>query len=962
MSKRTRSLLLLSLSMAGCFAHGQAPPDWFLNCVDPKNKTPLSNPYDINSIYNQLMLCSVGNVGTFTAGGPSTDPGPCYDPNAAAVNNMGRFCMSFGRWDDPATDPKNHGSVQQYSPNFHSGNMALNWGAPFTPGYCYANLLIDGTETFYGSAQNLFFSGFSNRYMFINDIEGDLSTRLQVELVADAVRFRWQVTNNGTVAHKVGLWFGSGANMLVDQVNYPGNHGVNGKTWAGFAEDATNVLFTNYYGSNEFKPAYVYVPTTRPPDTDTIYNRDINATLYPDYVDFVFGQTDAFGMRILNGPTAATKDIATNNPTQSNEMDIGKGFFLLGHLSAGPIAMPDQMIFDTVFLDVPAFVQKFPAVTVPPKGTQQFLNYMVSSWGNGNYALPYGVVVDAPHIVQTSDADATQLNPNPSHIRIWVDNVGGFAFDQHEFTLNDVTITMTFKKPGFTFTDVTGTIPQSNVVRINALAPRADDFRDFYVLADANVEGDIPYVVTIDSEPGDVHKEIDGDIVVASRPRTTLQPGANMISAPFNFVDTSWQAILSNFQADSGNEVQTFTWNAQRQEYENSLSAEQGKGAWAVFQNPQPVTDNYGGGPTPPSTQQTPSIQCYPGWNLIANPFNYPFPIVQINGVLAGDPTNVHTFQELVSLGYVSPYVATWDAVAKTYTYIDATSGVLEPNKAYWLNVLVESNLTIAYPPLFVEGVPNAARKMNTSVSSKLATGWQLQLAARHEFGTADSQNYVGSVASQSQANRLNMFKAPMAPKQPVQLGIIQTYNNKPKLMTRAYSAPQNSYQWTVAVDVVKPGNVTLSWPNISTLPKTLSIVLKDQTSGAQADLRANAAYSFSALTPGRRLFTLSVQKLAPIVDGLSVVQRPSTAYATYSVNYSLEAAATTTTSIFDASGQLIRVLHSNRADNAGSYADFWDRRNSAGMLVGAGMYVAQVSASTSDGRADSKSLQFPVR
>jgi hypothetical protein len=857
----TRSTAILFAIGAGSVAMAQNfPPDWGVECTDPQNQQPASIPYIANQVNNELFSCVLGGSGTYTFGGGT---GPCYGApiGAKSAPNAGKFCFSYGDWTGGTDGVTGVGSIQQYSNNFHSANLALNFGAPSLPSYAYANLIVDGKKEYFGASFREFFRGFSNRYMFFTQTIGDLDINLHVELVCDAVRMRWLITDTAPTSHNIGLWFGSGVNMLTDELNFPGNASENGANGSGvtpFFNASTN-------SGRNFKPTYIYLPNQRPPDTDIAFDRATNASTFPAYVDFLFGQTDAFGMRFENEPSEATNDTSTNQPTKANGFTLGKSLFVIGDITDGTPTFPEFLEPDTGFLGSVGFIQKFQTQQVLPGQQLQILNYVRSNWGNGSYSLPYGAVVDAPHLISTRDTNfdgspnPTGITPNPFTLRTWVDNVGGFAFDQKEFPLNDVRIQLSFDNPGVTI------VGGSALRTIPDVEPRQDAFVDYQCKIGPDVVGLVGYKVIIDSQPGTVHKEINGTIVVAARPRTTLYPGPNMISAPYKFADSSWNAILGNFvdPAVPNASVQTYTWDPRQKGYVISLDSERGRGAWAIYHNPanKPQTQNFTGNPqTPPGfNDQTQLVQLASGWNMIGDPYNYSFPINQINGVSSGDPQHAHTFGELVSLGFVSNFVAYWDAAQQAYVYVNSGDGELDPLKGYWINVLTDNDLTLSYPPLFVEGLPGSNRKRKVAPAKMSPTNWKFQVVAQMN-NSVDSQNYVGLAPNIVEVRKGRVYEPPMAPNQMVSFATVESINNKAQRLATALNVPKPGYyRWDMSLYTTKAGSVTIRFPNVGVLPTSLQFKFVDETANKIIDPRAVRSYTFAA-TMGDRRFALVAQ------------------------------------------------------------------------------------------------------
>lgn len=934
-TKKKLSSLLIAMSVV---ASGYAQQDWTTICIDPENTEPRSTPYIVQAVQNSLIRCVMGVNGTVTYGG---DAGPCFAP-AETINIAGRFALSAG----PV------GSIHRPSPNFVDDNMGYTFGALSDPVWCYAAVSVDGTRTRYGSGgMGTAFVGFSNRYMIGEATQGGVVTRLQVEVVADAIRFRWRITNSDAQnPHNVGIWFGASPAMFL--------------TSGG--SSSTGDIVSGFDGG---KPSYIKPSSGRPPVTQRNYIRAEDPIGFPKYVDFMFGQTDYFGFRIENEPSEATFDEnPANNPATANEFWLGGANGILGAPSDNDANFPNGITPDTGFLNNPGFSQGFPEVSVPAAGTIDLVHYVRSNFSSAaNYALPYGASVDAPRVIAASTAGGSLngLTPNPIPIRVYVDNVGGYAFDGKEFPLNDVRIKLIFPTNlGVTIQGAPASKPTERELSIAVVQPHQLSSVDFQAVLDETAVGTIPYTVEIYSQPGNVKKIMKGEIYVASKAQIQLYPDANMISLPHNFTNSSLDVIFAPFKDPNvpGGDLQFYQYRPGQQGYVIVNSAPRGEGFWAIYKKTgsSPVLAPYGGNPTTGGgfLNQAPLIQTKSGFNMIANPYNYRIPINQIIGVSASGPQVARTMAEMVSLGYVQSFLTTWNPVTKDYEFVDTDNGYLEPHRAYWLNVLTLDDLTLNYPPVFTEGIPNMTRKP-VNVWPQTPEKWRLRLSARTRNG-ADSENYIAKVSSSDAVKQARVNEPPMAPEpyQLVSLAIEEVIDGQTRKMAQSAQAGTGRKEYNVVVTAKEAGDVTINWPNLATLPKNVRLKLIDPATNITRSLRQTSGYTFKMEEPGTRNLKIVVEEGAAdsLVIGNVVVTAPGRGTnAPVTINYTLGGDATTTVRILSATGQEVYTVTRGRADKAGSNTVTWNLRNSANRAVAPGTYKIEILAESESGERTRK-------
>ncbi|MCB8933751.1 MAG: hypothetical protein H6534_09945, partial [Chthonomonadaceae bacterium] len=340
---------IASLLVGASVAQAQIGWDF---CIDPANTAPRSADYGINAIQTTLFGCSVGVSGTTTYGGAN---GPCYNP-ALTANIRGRYGFFYG----------SEGSAQ----TSFDDNLILTMGMPFEPmgTFGYATTVEDGTRTLFGAnAISLAFVGESDHYMIHESTNGNVHVRMQVDILGDAARIQWTLTNTDTTnTHTVGLWTGHWLAMLSNE------------------PDATGAMQSHTLAPNFgvfSKLGYTVVPGIKPPFTDRRFERALDPATFPQWVNFVFGQTTAYGMRIENGATEATLDLSGQSETEeANELALGKHFFLMGGDGADA-TFPDVMLPDTRFDDETGYIQKYNESSVVPGGARTIVQYVRSTWG-----------------------------------------------------------------------------------------------------------------------------------------------------------------------------------------------------------------------------------------------------------------------------------------------------------------------------------------------------------------------------------------------------------------------------------------------------------------------------------------------------------------------------------------------------------------------------------------------------
>ncbi len=961
-----RALAVIGMGIAGIGL--STAPGWSA-CDTPT--TPLSADFNTSApnVANELMRAVVGLSGTVTHGGTTTDP--CWRPNTPAFVGQvaGGLAFSAG----------SQGSIQ----NDFDDNMAYVYGAQFEPArpWCFVTINVDGTRASFGSAGiGGFFDGASGRYVTMDSTSGGLAVNLRVDVIGDAARMQWTISNPTTAEHTVSLWFGG---------------------WMGLLSETTGEssgVALRPFGLGNGAP-YVLMPGRRPIATQVRITRSTDQN-FPDYADIYFDQARPYGFRLENGPTQATSDQSGLNSDAdfADEIVFGDPGNLIGGYGG------DHTFTDRINADAPwgagsttAFLQKFRDKIAPVNGTVQFVHYFRTTWGISNYSEPYAVVADAPTIIQTDTSQPSGLqNDGVARIGVDVDNSGrpGFTDANKPFAIQTVRVSISFPQ-----TPESAAFPQNpDPVQLNsvlhteygktptfpnglALAPGETSTKSipgspalrslemksliFNITADGIASGDLPYIIKIQPSTGPI-KYLHGTINVAATPRVHLQssPQVNLITAPWEFSDSSWEAILGL----PSSQFAAFDWDALQNGYVLSSSAARGIGTWIIYYGSDPSYNNgsafYQANPQPPTdlTTGAPQVQLHSGWNLIGNPYNYSVPLAQVVGVSDANNTQALSWQELVNAGIVANFLAYWDPIQSEYRYLQDINENVQPNFGYWVFVQTAQDLTIQFPPVFAPGVGGTTGPSPFRVRppSNVPTGsilWKLQLAARSN-GAKDSQNFIGSATDATTAAHMSILKPPTSPVSDLKLGISRTAGVTTSLYAQSLTVGTGAADYNVVISSKKGGTVNFSWPTISSLPNTLGATVTDATMHTSQDMRRSANYIFALPKNGSRTLTIHV---VPVSNGANLLSGLSRTLSGGSAmfSYRLSASARTSAKIMTLSGLNVVTLTTNRPDSAGLDTVTWNLRDSSGRPVPSGQYVFVISATTTNGQVDTKQLQF---
>jgi hypothetical protein len=927
---KAASVALMAVLATASFAQR----GWQGECISPDNDTPYSADYGTKSIRNQLIVAHSGVSGNVTYGG---DGGPCYDP-ARQLDASGRFAFSMG----------DLGSVQS---SFDDA-LALTTGAPADPvgDFCYAKILINGntnatSELFGDGGLRVSYVGASKRYMISTWTTADVDVELEQKVIGNAVRMRWRMRNLAADTASLGLLWCAYVGMRTsfgafDSTVFSNQANSALRTLSGIRKGFDSPS-DNYIG-------YTVLDTSKPVRNERRY--DSNNPKFPASVDFLFGQTEAYGMRVDNIAAAETPD--------ANSADL----FLIGNHGwfTGPGLIfgnnvrlnvfgddpnnPNPREEADIFLNETSFVQRFSAVPVASGNTREIVHYVRANWGTADFVDPYTVVLDSPALLATDSDGTNGLTPNPFRFRAYIDNQ--YATLDREVQLRNVKLTI-FLPDGITLAP--GQTQQKTLATVD---PNQVAFVEWSLRSDGLIIGDLPIRVTIEPTPGPV-KSVTTTVRVSATPRLNLPAGANLVTIPYTFQDTGMDEVLG---LQSGVDYQAFRWDPAVFGYLPATSVERGTGYWVV-----PLSDlgyrtltNAGQPNDAPRGGLLVSLK--QGWNLIGNPYSFPVRLSHLVLVSEDNPADSIPWIEAVNAGLIQSSLTYWnrdDALPNggQYLYTQGAGDLLLPHRGYWVFSNTFKPMRIVWPPVFNEGLPDAGRSTENAFKQD-DRRWRLQLSVRGQNGL-DSQNFVGMLSDAKTAERNQVRKPPMAPRQKLELSIDGTMGGKPTRMAQAVTTRAGRQEWTVNVRAEEAGEYTLTWPNLASVPRGLRFRLTDVATGDTRDLRATTGYTFRMNDAGVRKLKVSVEVAGssrPVIGNVLVTRPSRDNNAPVQVTYALSADALVTVRVLSSTGKEVFTVTRGRADNAGQNSVTWALRDSANRAVAPGVYRIEVIAETPGG------------
>jgi hypothetical protein len=851
----------------------------------------------------------------------------------------------------------------------------------------YTRIQIDGTITnVMGS------SGFVNDPQFVNNV---LTTQYapttainvvqSVKLYRTLAQLHWHVTNTDTAAHSVRLRFTVNVRPNAAQTFNLG--GDNSRT--GFYFDDGNGLISDsavdLTGSNIptqltiYGKRYQVDSTTDPPFAARHIFRKFNATV-PDAV-------------VIAHPI---------------ELRPNAGGMFLGPLGDTPFVHPklsDGVATGIVFGPAAGHV-------IPPGGSWDVYTY----YGNGSpddlpnddFTIsadgPESLAYNAAAVNNPGIAGNSNLNPSVAIPQFLLPNpitIYGSIYNQvpsspsTSVNLNNVQLSLTLPT-GLTF----GTNPTTNatdvaVKSVGTVPSDSGNDVSWTVVPTGSAFGTQAYVLNVSSNELQ-SRQITRAISIPATPFKTVSADSfQMIGFPFDFDPlTSNNAdpatVVNGLTSPADSPVVFYTYapdpNDPNGFGQYNVVSQLSNGIGYMYRpnlnrtiyakGVLPLAGQAATGLTNFNSNTQRQISLPKGWNIISNPYLYEIALGSLqfatptqNGSVSS--VTLQNYASAVSSGLIQGSLFYLDLTTNGYDYFSDATELLEPWQGYWIfcndPVILVYSLPTEQQSAILPGPDPEPPTRGVIASGKAVVAnptmdnWKLQLVAHQGTKNTDGATIIGVNTDPTiKASTRSTPKPPVAVSDYVYAAIVKSNTSSTRLASDV-RATGGTNQWQIDVTSDKSGPVTITWPNIATLPRRVSLVAKDQTTGRAYAMRSSSSITLN-LTAGKasRLVVTSKQQSAqPLQVTILATMGASRATGGRSFTYNLSREASVTGYIKTITGNTIATLAVSRAASSGVNTLSWNGRAQNGTLLPPGPYRIEIMAQGPDGETTTASGPF---
>lgn len=314
------------------------------------------------------------------------------------------------------------------------------------------------------------------------------------------------------------------------------------------------------------------------------------------------------------------------------------------------------------------------------------------------------------------------------------------------------------------------------------------------------------------------------------------------------------------------------------------------------------------------------------GWHMVASPYQQVMPL-----------------DAIVECAGLKPYAWTdqghgYELVAPIRDALNVVHNTLVPWWGYWVEA--ESPSTLHWSPV-TPAADGAVELLDIGAADADRGGWQIQLVAEAD-GRADACNFLG-IAGEAAVAALKIANPPLRPE-----GADLYFPTADRLMAAdVRPLASTDLQWNFVVASASDGQVTLSFPDLSSVPAEYRLTLTDVAAGKSLNMRTSHAYQYSGV--GTRAFRIDVTRGNGNTLTVSTADARQLNSAAAIVAYTLSTAADVTVEVRNIAGRRVAQLACGQAA-AGANTATWNLCGAGGARVPAGTYLCTITARSDEG------------
>lgn len=331
------------------------------------------------------------------------------------------------------------------------------------------------------------------------------------------------------------------------------------------------------------------------------------------------------------------------------------------------------------------------------------------------------------------------------------------------------------------------------------------------------------------------------------------------------------------------------------------------------------------------------------GWHQIGTPFA--FPIALTSCLVETGSGELIPFEIAVTRGLVRGTIFEYLPDIQNHVPQTIPDAIMSPLAGYWLRTVEPIRLYLEPSPATV-GVRSSSE---VEPLTRIADGWAAKVAI-HAGAYSDAYNAFGMAGSGSSGYDEGLdLEDPPALTNSLDLSFPHPeWGAGASNLSRDIQADGDRVEWPVLVRTsVSNADVSLTWGDLRSVPRDLSLYLVDSESGRTVSMRSVASYVFRSGDDGAaKLLTIRAER-AGAGGAFNVDMLPTrvTRDGAATVSFRLSQPADVDCVVKNAAGRTVATVAAGKTMDSGLRSLVWDGRSSAGAAMPQGMYMVEITA-----------------
>jgi hypothetical protein len=593
--------------------------------------------------------------------------------------------------------------------------------------------------------------------------------------------------------------------------------------------------------------------------------------------------------------------------------------------------------------------------TLAAGASRRYVTYYGLGGSASDFSPPYVLAAYAPFQLQVVEDD-DPLTPGTIEEAYLADETGSSTWDVlaycDNFGSGSILDARAFLSLPAGFELDTSGGPQSRTVYLGTIPRNVQASARWQVRATPDVRPGV-HEIRVSGPLGRSVRHKISIPALPTLPQAHLDPlrGLDMVTVPYNFQITDAEHVFQSLGSLESSDAALIRWDPDAQPqpryqfFPNTFvsNVEPGVGYWLVNRLRLPIE-------FPADRELVDEIQPFPivlseGWNQIGSPF---VATIRLDQASVVGPDGIdRRIRDAASAGLIVPTLFHYNPVTNDYGFETVLAdAVLEPYVGYWILALRPVTLVLSPPTLipFKQGAPASVAAMVPD------DGWRAPLLVEMA-GTVRTGRALGQSSAASDGPDLADIICP--PDAAAADGArLAAYFYRPdwaeplrRCLTdiRSMEAGQQTWNLVVVTDA-RGQDVSLSWPDLTTMPNHLVATLEDLQTGRSCFMRANTGYVYNSGQGGARQFRIAVRERGGASLQIMGFNQSRTANG-IRMACTLSADANVDVQIRNIAGRVVKRVWAGREVAAGDIEILWTGRDQRGLAVPNGPYIVEIIA-----------------